>query len=356
MNAMKNFERIQQKYIEYWNKENHNRPIISVTAPKDGYIPNTILMPEKLSDRWTDTEYVIKSSREAFRGTYFGGEAFPLLNPNLGPDIFGAILGCDLEFGEDTSWSKHIIEDWEKVGAFRFDPNNKWWRKIKEMTTQIVDDAKGDYFVGITDIHPGADGIVSLRGPENLCFDLLDYPDEVKKANLELFEVFKVVVDELYKITTKNQKGSSNWMGIWHPQKWYVTSSDFTCMISKMMFDEFILDELKKEIDYLDASIYHLDGPDALKHLDKLLQIDELKGIQWVYGAGQPTAAYWIDVLKKIQNAGKLIQVDIVPEDLDVLLEELKPEGVMYKVRCKTEDEAKNLIKKVENSYKKKLW
>jgi len=340
------FEKTKQRYIEYWNKENHDRPIIWVTAPREGYVPKAILTQDRLVDKWTDTEYVIRSSRENFARTYFGGEAFPILCPNLGPDIFGAILGCGLEFGEETSWAKHIIENWEDVKEFKFDPENKWWKKIKDMTIQITDDACGDYFVGITDLHPGADGIVSLRGPENLCYDLLDHPGEVKKVNFELLEVYKTVLDELYKLTIKNQEGSTNWMGIWHWGKWYVASSDFSCMISSDMFDEFILPELKEEINYLDASMYHLDGPGALKHLDKLLQMQNLDGIQWVYSAGKPTAAYWISTLKKIQAAGKLIQVDIVPEDLDILLAELKLERVMYKVNCSCEDEAKNLIKK----------
>jgi hypothetical protein len=32
-------------------------------------------------------------------------------------------------------------------------------------------------------------------------------------------------------------------------------------------------------------SLFHLDGPGALKHLDSLLELDALDGIQWVSGA-----------------------------------------------------------------------
>lgn len=358
------WDQVQKKFIEYWDKENHDRPLIHITAKKAGYIPKTVSAPEKLVDRWMDTEYVIESSRERFASTYFAGEAFPNMWPNLGPDIFGAILGDDIEFGENTSWSKHLMDTWEKAGKFEFDPYNYWWKKIKSMTEEIVKDSKGDYFVGITDLHAGADGLVSLRGPETLSFDLYDYPEEVKKASFELFEVFKIVLDELYKITTSKQKGSSNWMGIWHPGKWYVTSCDFMGMISGEMYREFVEPELLAELDWLEASIFHLDGPGALRHLDELLKIPTLNGVQWVYGAGQPTAAYWIPVLKKIQNAGKLIHIRAVPADLDTLLEELKPEGLMlqivpddnYGAGVFSEEEAKNIVKKVEGTYKKKFY
>lgn len=349
-------ERAKKKYIEYWAKENHDRPIISVHAPKKNYVPSKIVRPESLSDRWLDTEYVIKRSREYFKGTYFGGEALPILYPNLGPDVFASFLGCNIQFGEDTSWAEHFVQEWDKTPEFKFNMENLWWKKIKEMTEDVAKDSKGDYIIGITDLHPGLDGLVALRGPENCCMDLFDNPEEIKKRPFELFDVFKKVTDELHGIITKYQEGSTNWMGIWHPDKWYVTSCDFMCMISQEMFKDFVLDELLKEIDYLDASIFHLDGPGALKHLDALLEIPTLDGIQWVYGAGQPTAAHWIPVLKKIQDAGKLIQVNIVPEDLDTLLENLKPEGVMYSVDCSSEEEAEELLKKAERAYKKKVF
>ena len=114
------------------------------------------------------------------------------------------------------------------------------------------------------------------------------------------------------------------------------------------MYEKLVVGELLEELDFLDASIYHLDGPDALKHLDRLLAIDKLKGIQWVYGAGQPTASHWLPVLKKIQDAGKRIQIEVAPGELDRMLENLKPEGVMFSISASTEEEGKALVKRIE--------
>jgi hypothetical protein len=360
-----NWEDLKKRYIEYWNLENHDRPLISIKGIREGYAPKTIAQPETIARRWTDTEYVIKSAREEFSSQFYGAEAFPNLCPNLGPDILGAILGDDMEFGINTCWSKHTMNDWENA-SFKFDPENKWWKKIKEMTAEITDDAQGDYLVGVTDLHPGADALVSLRGPENLSCDLYDYPEKVKPAIFEITEVLKRVYDELNNIIVKKQQGSTNWMGVWHPGRWYVTSCDFIGMISREMFKEFILDELIMEIDWLDASIFHLDGPGALKHLDDLLAIPKLKGIQWVYGAGQPTASHWIPVLKKIQDAGKLIHISAQPDDLDVLLEQLRPEGLLLSIvpvvdditgnHFFTEEQAKDIIKRIDSFRRREVF
>ena len=196
---------------------------------------------------------------------------------------------------------------------------------------------------------------MSMRGPQNLCYDTLDTPEFPKEGVEKLLPGFKQIYGELYKRTTKYQTGSTCWMGIWHPERWHPVSCDFSCMISTEMFEELLLGEIEQEIRYLDASMYHLDEPDALKHLDRLLQIPELNGIQWVYGAGNPTVSYWIPELKKIQQAGKCVQVNVTPEELGILLEELSPEGMMYMIEARTEEEGKALLKMAEKEGGKSL-
>jgi len=344
------WEKTKQKYMEYWARENE-RHFIWVCAPKEGAKYKSITAPENPVDRWTDTEYLIKKARATFETTFYGGAAFPNFCPNLGPNLLAAATGwCELNFVDDnTGWPSEKLHDWKDAGKLELDVNNKWWKKIVEITEEAVRDSNGDYFVSITDLHPGLDALAAIRGSENLAIDLIDNPDQVKKANFEIFEVFKQIVDTLYNITTKNIPGSSSWIHIWHPGKWYVTSCDFICMISPEMFDEFVLPELKEELFWLDASIFHLDGPGAIKHLDALLEIPELKGVQWVYGAGQPSASHWIPLLKKIQDAGKLVHVYFDPAELDILMEELRPEGVMLATWVGSEEEARYLLKKAEN-------
>lgn len=347
------WDKVKTKYIEYWNFENHDRPLLNITAPKENYIPNPIIKLDCIDDRWLDAEYVIKSARENMTGTYFGAESFPCIHPDLGPDIFGAFLGCDLQFGERTSWSNHIVDNWDDYQEFVFDTSNKWWKMMYDLTSAIVEDAKDHYLVGVTDLHVGADGLVTLRGPEHVCMDIYDDPEAFKRVNNQLFHVFKQVFTNLSELTMKYQEGTTNWTNLWHPGKWYVTSSDFICMISNEHFKEFILPEIVDELDFLDASVFHLDGPGALKHLDTLLEVSTLNGIQWIYGEGQPTAAHWIPVLKKIQDAKKLVDVIVKPYELHTLLEHLKPEGVCYHITCDSEEEAKYLINMTEKYYSK---
>ncbi len=352
MKYIENWDQRKQRYIDTWAMENHDRPLVILTTPKSGAKPvYDIQRPEAIRDRWLDFEWVVKNARNRMEQTYFAAESIPHYNPNLGPDIFGAILGCDLEFGESTSWCSHPIKDWEDFKA-EYNHDNPWLQKILQLTRLCVEEAKGDFLVGITDIHCGMDGLVSLRGPAELCMDLYDCPELIKPLPMQLFEVFKSFYNELESITSQNQEGTINWMGIWHPGRWYVTSCDFNCMVSNEMFQEFILPELVAETEFLDANIYHLDGPGALVQLDSLLELPGVNGIQWVPGAGAKPMREWPDVLKKCQDAGKMLNLSCEMEDLPLLAEVLKPEGVILCLYGPSNpEEADAALKTVE-----KLW
>lgn len=347
---------LKERWEEFWAMKNHDRPILSVYAPVDK--PDYSAYPEYIEndrERWLNADYAIKTARINMENTFYGGEAFPAFNPNLGPDLLGAICGCDIEFGKDTSWAVPNLENLSERPQSEFNENNFYWKKIKEITEKAVKDSKGDYLVGITDLHPGCDGIVSLRGSQELCMDLFDAPDNINLIQHDIFEVHKTVIEKLSNIISENQSGSTNWMGIWHPSKnWYVTSCDFSCLISDSDFDKYVLPSLKSELEYLDASMYHLDGPGALRHIDKLLALDNLHGIQWVYGAGATTAKDWTELMKKIQDAGKAIQVYCNPQDADDVCSALRPEGLNLVCNLGSRSDAIEFIKHIERIYKNK--
>lgn len=344
------WDKKKEKFLEYWALENHDRPLIHVTARKEKREPVPVSNHATLAERWMDTEFLIKKANADMRNTAYLGEAFPSFLPNLGPDFMATIYGTEIEFGDRTSWAIPWMSDdfVENYTGLNPDYSNKYYQKTLEITKAAVEDGKDKYFVGLADLHPGADALVSMRGPQELCYDTFDNPDFIKKGVWDVLPHYQKVYEDLYQLTTKYQKGTSCWLNLWHPGRWYPVSCDFSCMVSQDMYEEFLIEEMEAEAKYLDASIYHLDGPDALKHLDRILKIPGLNGVQWAYGAGQPTASHWIPTLKKIQDAGKCIYVQIVPEELEVLCKELRPEGVFYKTSVKTEEEGRQLVKMAE--------
>lgn len=84
-------------------------------------------------------------------------------------------------------------------------------------------------------------------------------------------------------------------------------------MIGPDMFREIVQPSLKDQCRKLEYSIYHLDGPDAIKHVDVLMEIEELDALQWTCGAGKPDGAnaQWYGIYDKVRAAGKSLWIMI---------------------------------------------
>ena len=75
-------------------------------------------------------------------------------------------------------------------------------------------------------------------------------------------------------------------------------------MISPAMFREFVVPCLREEMARLDAVEYHLDGPDAIRHVEALGDLAALDVMQWMPGAGAQ-GRDWSDLYARIDALGK---------------------------------------------------
>ena len=121
---------------------------------------------------------------------------------------------------------------------------------------------------------------------------------------------------------------------------------DVSYMLSPAMFERFVLPDLAACCGAMDYAFYHLDGKGAVPHLDMLLSLERLRGIQWIPGAGSPPAQEWLPLLRRIRDGGKLCQVAVQPKgalDIARALEGKGFEFVIYGLY--TEEEAQGLLR-----------
>jgi hypothetical protein len=343
------------RHDAFWRKELEGGPLLWVVVPsaKAGTPP-----PEPATDDelWTDVEYVMAKVEHDLSRTYFAGDSLPVHNPWLGPDQFAAWLGADMQLKprEFTSWVKPMLKDAEEYPTFRLDPNNRWWKKYLELVRTSVERGKDKWITAYPDLHTGVDGLGALRSPEKLMFDMLESPEMVKKGMAEMTLLWKEIVDIVSDIVLPAGQGTSNWTMGWSDERFLcVGQNDFSCLISPKMFDEFCLEDTVECANYVDRTIYHLDGQGALKHLPRILQIERIDCIQWVQGAGQPLPSHWIDMLKTIQAAGKTIQLLYAGahggdadyrKELDVLCNALDPNRLFFYLEARSVEEADAIV------------
>jgi hypothetical protein len=348
------FEECEKRYKAFWKCGVTDRPLVTgMTFKVDNPLPVPEKEYDKWEDKWTDIDFRVNQTVIELQNNVYYDDTLPTVFPNMGPEIFSAWCGCSYNFGEMTTWSEPCIMDWETdYNKAALDMEHPLFKLLENFTRKLLDAGKGNFITGLTDFHPGADHLAALRDPANLAIDLIENPGWVKKKLKESQEEYYKAYDHFYNIIRAYNIPITTWNPLIAEGKYYLPSNDFSCMISNDMFEEFFLDGIIEECRFYDNSIYHLDGPGALKHLDSLLSIKELDAIQWVPGAGNEGFERWIPVYKKIQNAGKGIQIfGVNLENLDLLFENLKPEGAWI---CgvgdiKSREEADYALKRIKN-------
>ncbi|MHC4871190.1 MAG: hypothetical protein ACYTFY_05045 [Planctomycetota bacterium] len=334
------------RYDAFWNNSVIDRPLTLMSIQKD---PVKAYQRECKED-WLDADRVIERSLAAYENTICLADTIPSVTPNLGPDFVAAVMGCELEFGNNTSWSKPFVSDWNTDrGKVGFSEDNYYWNIMNELTDALLEAGRNKFYTGITDLHSSADTIAGFRDPLYLNMDMIDCPATIKQISGMVTDTYLSIYEHFYNKLRENKQLITSWLPLMSTDKSYIPSNDFSCMISPEMFRDVFLPELEREVKYLEKSIYHLDGPDALVHLDDILEIKELNAVQWVYGAGNGTPTDWIDVYKKIQASNKGIQLNVSKTDLAALITELKPEGVFLSIMdVKDKEEAEAIIAKLK--------
>ncbi len=269
--------------------------------------------PERIADR---TEYDLSCRR-------WLGDAFPAAGSSFGPGVLAAFLGARLMNGPHTTWFKPEGEAGLSEIALEYEIENPWLTRVRDVMRALAGRTEGLAQISMTDLGGNLDVLSTFRPGERLLLDLYDDPEGVKRLTWRAHEMWWRAFEDLDSVVRPTNPGYTAWATIFSETPYYMLQCDFSYMIGPDMFDEFVKPELAASCARFDHAFYHLDGPGQLAHLDSLLEIDELDGVQWVPGDGNPGCAEWPEVYRKIRDAGKLIQVLGGPRELDAVAEQL---------------------------------
>ncbi len=345
------FEQCMKRIYAWYNQEIIDRVPIRFSAHNAEYNEAHLLKGRSwptLKDRWWDTDYQIELFEYQLKHSVFNAETFPIFWPNLGPEVYTAFYGVELEYQEVTSYAVANIKDWLQINDLKLDFNNPYFRKIEEMTYAALNRCDGKYMVGYTDLHPGLDCAAAFRDPQQFCIDFLLEPEEVKKLIEISSRDFHLIFDHFDAILKSHHQLSVSWMGIPSFEKMHIPSCDIATMISPEQFDEFVLPGIQLEIKTIAHNVFHLDGKGVAKNVDRILAMPEINAIQWVQGVGDDLPVMqWVPFIKKIQNAGKSVVVDLQVSELEGFMREMDPKGILLCIAA-DKDMQPAIMKRVE--------
>ena len=289
---------------------------------------------ETLKARWFDAEYQVDKAIADLENISFRAETFPVLWPNFGTEVYGAFYGMELEFSEITAWAKPALKNAEDIfGAEKlvFSEDNPYYQNILEQTKIALEKCKHRYIVGLTSWSTGIDTVAGWIDPEDLCKDILTYPEAVHNLLKKSQQDFREIYDKFYNlISIEHGHPSTSWLAV--PTisgKSHIMQADFSSLISTELFDEFCKPSLQFEANIMDRTIFHMDGKGVANHIASILELENLHAIQWEQGLGADAPIMqWVGLIKLMQAHGKSVIAYLTSDELEHFISEITPEGI----------------------------
>jgi len=259
-------------------------------------------------------EAIAEAAERALMAVDYHGDDFPKCWVNFGPGSLAACLGGELHTATDTNttWFTPGIHAGKAIADVRIPaPSGRWHERIRSVTRACAARFGRRGVVGFSDFGGNLDILASLRESNQALLDLMDDPAEVDRLCREITAQWWPAYQAECAIIEPLGLGTSPWAAIWSPQRCYMLQSDFCYMISPKQFARWVVPDLADICSRIPHGFYHLDGKGELPHLDLLLAVPGLQGVQWIPGDGNPCAAdpHWRSVLTRIRAAGKLVQI-----------------------------------------------
>jgi len=321
------FPAVARRHEAFWQREVVDRPLFLGSANTNPARPITRRL--ELLDQ---PEAWFQARLLDLAQTQRVGDTLPTVRVDFGPTALCAFFGASVAFVSDTTWTHAFIDDeWSNAPDWQIPPDNRYWVRLQELAEMVTADAAGRYIVMLPDLGAPSDILLNLRGATALCLDVIDQPDRLQAAIDAIDPAWQQAFTRLHDIVIGGGAGLTYYLGLWSSRPHHLPASDFNAMLSPAQFEELVMPSILRQIKTVGRAIFHLDGPDAARHADTLMAVPELQAIQYVVGAGH-SALPRIDMLKRIQQSGKALQVLCSFEDVLPLADELAPEGLAFLV------------------------
>jgi hypothetical protein len=195
-------------------------------------------------------------------------------------------------------------------------------------------------------MYAGIDCAAMLRGIEKFCLDLILQPELVRHLIDLTFKEYPQVFNHFDRILKEHNQLSTTWMNLPSFETFNVLACDFAANISPGHFEEFCMPTIRKQAKLFEHNVYHMDGPGLARHIDAILTLPNLQAVNWAQGYGiHEPIMQWLPLIKKIQDAGKSVIVELKTHELDEFIRKIDPAGIMLWILAEPDDQKDILVR-----------
>jgi hypothetical protein len=343
-----NWLRTKRHLVDWWN---HKGIVLATWSEFAKIAPQEVFAGEDFTWEkfWTDSNWSARYNEHVLTNMRFCVDTIPMAKPNLGPGSLCLLLGSKVKkYDKGTVW--YDIADSDVFSRkLDFDVDNSWWHKHIEFVKANLERSNGRYIVACPDLIENLDVFASLYGTENLLMDILSRAEELSEKLLEINQSYFAAYQKIYDMIKDNDGAVAyGAFNLWAPGKTAKVQCDISVFFSPDIYKRVVVPALSEQCRWLDYSMYHIDGSDQLRHLDCLLEIEELDALEWtpepsLESGGHPR---WYELYKRILDAGKSVQaIHVKHSEVKPMIDSLGDEGLYISVDCNNEQEIDELQK-----------
>ena len=332
---MKNHEEIINRHKLFWDMADVKRPLlINVFDWVDGprligsvpSLPAGSLKPGDINAR----DFIPELERICAEGESVNDDRLPMVEPLSCVPWMEAYFGCEVNNSGKHMWSKSRYEGVAAVKEYMKNGPVAAWKDRYFEFMEDLQKHSGKWGVSQPILRGIADVSVAAMGIEPMVFALYDEPDlmhgffeYIRKNMTDFFE------ENLKRFTRFKDGYLLGQYFIWAPEKCLRMQDDAIAVISPHLYSEFVMPFNRKIAALSKYTTIHLHLT-AAHVLDQIISVPEIKAVEYDIDEGSATASMYVDNMKKIQDAGKvmIIKARFSREDLDVLTKELSYRGL----------------------------
>ncbi len=342
----------RERLRAFWAGSAIDRPALHVTVKNPAFREEP--WPGKLDEslplalRELTPEKQAWDIRRGSRRLLYLAEAMPGHHVEWGSNLTAlpVLAGGEYEYHE-SAWIREIPDILDRPLP-RFDPSHPVARRLDACYAAAKEAVASDGFITPPLMLDGLTTLSMFRGTDRLCMDLVDRPDWVKSRAAALNTMYIEIYERYYRLLGYGE--SICFFAPMAEGRSEGVQCDFAVNLSPAMFEEFVLPDLIRVTDYMDFSLYHLDGTCQMRFLDLLRRCPKLLGIQWNAETTAGSPVKWIDAFREIRRRRFCLMIWVSgAEEAVALTKALGPEGLyLIPPTCETAAQGEDVIRRVE--------
>jgi hypothetical protein len=324
-------EEARARLKAFWSREKTDRPALWAVARNPDFEERSWPGSEDLKTRELIPEYQVMMFENSVGRYQYLAEAMPGYMLSWGSMLvtLAVFAGGDYDYEGSTAYIKQMPDLYAR-SLPQFDANCPVAERLTKIYRELGSAAKGRGYLNPPVMIDAMTTLSRFRGTEQLCLDLVERPDKVKRWSSTMTEMYNAIYEHFFQLVTSLGFGdTTSWLHVMAEGRYEAVQCDFAVTLSPEMFREFVLPDLQAMTECLDFSLYHLDGVEQMRFLDLLRECPALRGIQWNPQPGVGSPLDFVDDFRQIRERDFCLYIDCSSVDQAVELSRaLGPTGL----------------------------